>query len=233
MYYRVAGLKKDDDCREMIVRVNTRQEAEQQIPAAKAFLFPGEDTENYHCSIIMVPIKVNLGTTLPYYRITVQRTRLAPPKEEDILDNSWWETILSAESAEEAKEKGKQMLIEDGDKPDDYDFYADEMTIEECIKDEERRLRHWMENEYFRITGKEDMSVREYNTYRRKFNPDENPEEYYQVLKAVNKENIYIRACLRQCDTKACTVEVFENTVRKLLSCKDKTEFETIMQTLK
>ena len=43
MFYRVTILEKNDNHREMIVKAENKAAALTQIPAAKAFLFPGED----------------------------------------------------------------------------------------------------------------------------------------------------------------------------------------------
>ena len=149
MYYRVASFKKNDDFREMIVRVSSKEEAKKQLPAAKEFLFPGEDTTDYWCQIFPVPIKVNLGTTIPHYRIRVTRPAKAEKTPEDWEDiDRGYDAITQAESAEQAKEKGRQMLVEDGEDPDAYEVYVDEMTVEECIREEERSLHRTITNAY-------------------------------------------------------------------------------------
>ena len=233
MYYRVASFKKNDDFREMIVRVSSKEEAKKQLPAAKEFLFPGEDTTDYWCQIFPVPIKVNLGTTIPHYRIRVTRPAKAEKTPEDWEDiDRGYDAITQAESAEQAKEKGRQMLVEDGEDPDAYEVYVDEMTVEECIREEERSLHRTITNAYLHLQDKDNLSVREYNNFCRHFNIDKDPEQYYEALKAFNRYLWLIHITAKQCDRTNCTVEKLFDTAERLYHCNDREEFSRILETV-
>lgn len=234
MHYRVAGFKKDDNTKEMIIKANSREEAIKQIPAAKAFLFPGENAENYYCSVMQVPIKVNLGTTIPHYRISVARPKPIEKQsdEEDYIDSDWWETILEAESPEAAKEKGRQMIRDDGESPDDYDMYADEMTIDECIKEEEHHLRHNIRNTYIHLKKMENMTIKEFTNFQRHFDIESNPEQYYEALKDFNKYARLLYAAIRKCDQDNCSVKKLLEVADQLFDCTEKEAFEKAFDSL-
>ena len=234
MFYRVAGFKKDDDTREMVIKAVSKKDAAKQIPAAKEFLFPGEKTEDYYCSVMEVPIKVNLGTTIPHYRITVVRPKPIDKQsdEEDYNDSGWWETILNAENTEAAKESGRQMIRDDGENPDDYDMYADEMTVDECIKEEEHHLRHNIQNTYMHLKKLDQLSVKEYFNFQRTFDIENNPEQYYEALKAFNKYIRLLRGTIRECNQTECSVERLLAVTERLFNCDDRQGFDKILKTL-
>ena len=235
MYYRVATFKKNDNSREMIVRASSKEEAKKQLPSAKEFLFPGEDTKDYWCQIFPVPIKVNLGTTIPHYRIRVARpgkVATTPEDFEDTIEFGEYEIITQAASAIQAKERGKQMLVEDGEDPDEYEVYADEMTVEECIREEEQSLHRTITNTYIHLQDKDNLSVREYNNFCRHFNIDKNSEQYYEALKVFNRYLWMIHITAKQCDRANCTVEKLFDTAERLYHCNDRKEFSRILETV-
>jgi hypothetical protein len=51
MFYKVTLIEKNDNHKEMIVKADSKKAAAAMIPAAKAFLFPGEDAEKYDTRI--------------------------------------------------------------------------------------------------------------------------------------------------------------------------------------
>lgn len=234
MYYRVAGLKKNNDSKEMIVRVSSRKEAEAYIPAAKSFLFPGENTDGYRSVVSAVPIKVNLGTTIPHYRITIEREKSFPESSdcpEDSTGHDWWETILSATNEQEARQKWREKIRDLGENPEEYEIFADEMTVEECIKEEERHVRSLINNTYLqvKIIG---LTDRECIHFCRSFNPEDTPEQYYEALKVFNRYTRIVRAVMRKCNATACTVQTTADIVKKLFDSTDIHDYQKIFNAL-
>ena len=72
MFYKVTMIEKNDTHREMIVKADGKEAAVEMVPAAKAFLFPGEDTSKYIAFPESVHIDV-MGAQVPHWRITVIR----------------------------------------------------------------------------------------------------------------------------------------------------------------
>lgn len=179
-----------------------------------------------------VPIKVNLGTTVPHFRITVARPNPVERGDEDLFDSDWWETVLNAENPEAAKESGRQMIRDDGEDPDDYDMYADEMTVDECIKEEEHHLRHNIQNTYIHLKKLDQMSVKEYVNFQRNFDIESNLEQYYEALKAFNKYVRLLRGTIRKCNQKECSVEKLLAVTEQLFDCDDRQGFDEILKTL-
>ena len=70
MFYKVTILEKSDNHREMIVKADSKEAAVEMIPAAKAFLFPGEDTSKYIAFPESIHIDV-MGAQVPHWRIMV------------------------------------------------------------------------------------------------------------------------------------------------------------------
>ena len=236
MYYRVAGIKRDPDCKQMIIRASSKEEAKKQFPAAKVFLFPEENPEKCFCTIHEVPIKVNLGTTIPHFCITVSRMKEARPNgPEDFEDLGCgeWEMIISADSAKDAKAKGAESVLLDHENPDDYDIFADEMTIEECIQAEEQSLLHFANNVFLELRETKDQTVKERSDFCRQFDPDNNPEQHYAVLKTFNKFSRIFRWATKVCDQNTCSIWKLLDTAKRLYRCEDQESFQKILDTLK
>ncbi|MBR4490585.1 hypothetical protein IKP13_08135 [bacterium] len=236
MYYRVAGFKRNPDCKEMIIRASSKEEAKKQFPAAKAFLFPGEDPDKCWCTVYEMPIKVNLGTTIPHYCISVYRMkekRPNGPDEWEDLGGGEWEMILSADSPEDAKAKGAEAVLRDRDNPDDYEIYADEMTIEECIREEERHIRNTAERVFMELLKEKYMTIKEYSDYRRGFDSENNPEQRYEVLKTFNRFSRIFRRAIQTCDKNVCSVGKLLDVTEQLYRCEDEEVFRKLLDTLK
>ena len=236
MYYRVAGFKRNPDCKEMIIRASSTKEAEKQFAAAKTFLFPDEDPEKCRCFVTRVPIKVNLGTTIPHYCISVyrmQEKRPNDPEEWEDLGGGEWEMILSADSPEDAKAKGAEAVLRDHENPDDYDIYADEMTIEECLREEDRHILHSAQNVFIELLKGKNLTIKEYSDFCRNLDLENNLEQRYEVLKTFNKFLRIFRWAIRACDKNVCSVGKLLDVTERLYRCEDKEVFRKLLDTLK
>ena len=77
MFYKVTILEKSDNHREMIVKADSKEAAVEMIPAAKAFLFPGEDTSKYIAFPESIHIDV-MGAQVPHRQISASTVSVIP-----------------------------------------------------------------------------------------------------------------------------------------------------------
>ena len=124
------------------------------------------------------------------------------------------------------------MIRDDGENPDDYDMYADEMTVDECIKEEEHHLRHNIQNTYMHLKKLDQLSVKEYVNFQRTFDIENNPEQYYEALKVFNKYIRLLRGTIRECNQTECSVERLLAVTERLFNCDDRQGFDKILKTL-
>ena len=141
--------------------------------------------------------------------------------------------IVSADSAEDAKAKGAESVSLDHENPDDYDIFADEMTIEECIQAEEQSLLHFANNVFLELRETKDQTVKERSDFCRQFDPDNNPEQRYAVLKTFNKFSRIFRWATKVCDQNTCSIWKLLDTAKRLYRCEDQESFQKILDTLK
>ncbi len=236
-YYRTAAIKKDDNTRELIIQADSKEEAFAKIPSAKAFLFPGEDSENYVAYPSPFQLTVNLGTTITYYRITVHRptekeSSGEPLETEDIveLDESY-EWILEAEDAEDAKSQMRNCISEEGKDPENYRIYADEMSVEDCIKEEERSIEHSIKSLYYQSFGYYDRPIREMRTYSKEM--DERGDLYYKAVKFAARVARLYRGLERQIDLSQISAKDYKDYIIRLAKADVGEEYQKIMKELK
>ncbi len=231
-YYRIAAWKKDENTKEVIVKADTREEALAWVEGAKAFLFPGEDTSNYRASVWGFTLTVNVGTEVPHYRITVFRPTETTHEEKDDewmdLGPKSYEWIEKAEDEEAAKEKMRTSLREDGEDPEKYHIYADEMALEQCISEEERRLFGIVRNTY---ASSLDITVREYRDIYNEL--EERGEHYYEALKYFCKLTRMRSSLSRMKDLPAMTASKFEKLAQSLATAKTQEEYDSILNNIK
>ncbi len=239
-YYRIAAWEKDENTKEVIVKADTREEALTQVEGAKAFLFPGEDTSNYRASVWGFTLTVNVGTEVPHYRITVSRPTETAHEEKDDewmdLGPKSYEWIEKAEDEEAAKEKMRTSLREDGEDPEKYHIYADEMALEQCISEEELRLfgivRSTYLSQYRHKYRERDMTVREYSEMS-KVLEDGNTELYYEALKYFCKLTRMRSSLSRMKDFPAMSAKEIEELAEALAKTKTKEECDEILEKIK
>ena len=145
-YFRVGAFYRDENSKSVIVQCYDRKEAETWIPGVKAMLYPGENTDKLSVRVFEFKLQINLNN-LNHYRITVERPVKRTFKdldEEMDYDNSLaFDAVVEANDEEEAKKIFFQDwfdLYSRGNKPEKYDIYIDEITLEEMIESERIEL---------------------------------------------------------------------------------------------
>lgn len=236
-YYRTAAHPKDDNTRELIIQADTKEEAWAKIPQTKTFLFPGENSENYFAYASPFPLTVNVGTTITYYRITVHRPTEKERTEEhlsteDVMEDSdFYEWIIEAKNSDEAKAQMRKSLEELEKCPDDFRIYTDEMSLEDCIKEEERTIEHLIKKLYYKSFGYYDKPIKEIATYDKKMS--ERGELYYKAVKFANKllrQFIYLDVEL---DLGKISAKKIKEYVIRLAKAESTEEYTKIIDELK
>ena len=233
MFYRVGAFYRNKDRKEVIIQAYDRKEAETWVSGAKEMLYPGEDTTNFRVSIFEFKLQINLSN-LNHYRITVERPVKREFKdyaEENVYDTSLtFDGIVEAEDEESAKSKFLEEWFEFyalDKKPDEYDFYVDEVPIKELIEKEKRMLRQKLIGRYSdKHYG--DMSVREYCRIMRQ---DESPEKdrmFYEELKNHLQRIRIVEYLEKRLDLERITYAEFNRICNELCVAKVGDEFEKI-----
>ena len=162
--------------------------------------------------------------TMPTDAVGNGETKLVP---EDFATLKW-EMNVTADNVEDARKQGLKALREDHEDPAEYKIFIEEMTVEDLIQEEERQVRHVEENVFFDSFDTKNWSIREYSDYRRRFDPESNPEQRYEVLKAFNRYVRTLKMLTKKCDKDKCTVGEFLNVADQLFHCDDEDEFQKI-----
>jgi hypothetical protein len=224
MFYRVTILEKSDNHREMIVKADSKEAAVAQIPAAKAFLFPSEDTSEY----IAFPSKVHLdvmSAKVPHWRITVIRPT-EPCDGWEECEPGTMEMTLEAESEEDAIRQAKEEI------KCPAEFYAREISAEELIAEEEISLRYRIKEDYiFAKYG--DVSVREFNRLMREQINGEKNRFYYDALQFFLGKTRLRNALERSIDLEKISAAEYNALISRLPLANDRTEFEIILNEAK
>ena len=233
MFYRVGAFYRNEDSKAIIIQVHDRKEAEAWVPRVKEMLYPGEDTTNFRVSIFEFKLQINLSN-LNHYRITVERPVKREFKdyaEENVCDNSLaFDGIVEAEDEESARSKFLEEWFEFyalGKKPDEYDFYVDEVPIKELIEKEQRMLRQKLIGKYAQ-DHYGDMSVREFCRIMRQ---DESPEKdrmFYEELKNHLQRIRIVEYLEKRLDLERITYAEFNRICNELCAAKVGDEFEKI-----
>ena len=232
MFYRVTILEKNDNHREMIVKAENKAAALAQIPAAKAFLFPGEDASEYTAFVSTVHLDV-LEARVPHWRITVTR-----PQAKERVDGDWedWQDIeprtftmtVKADSPEEAI----QMAREDVDYPNEA--YAKEVSVAELIAEEEDYLRYRIKEEFFTAKSP-DISIREFSNLMKGKNQTEAEveETFYEAIQFFLSKNRLRNALTKSIDLSKISAAEYETLISKLPLAADRDSFNTILDEAK
>ena len=233
MFYRVGAFYRNKDRKEVIIQAYDRKEAEAWVSRVKEMLYPGEDTTNFRVSIFEFKLQINLSN-LNHYRITVERPVKREFKdyaEENVCDNSLaFDGIVEAEDEESAKSKFLEEWFEFyalDKKPDEYDFYVDEVPIKELIEKEQRMLRQKLIGKYAQ-DHYGDMSVREFCRIMRQ---DESPEKdrmFYEELKNHLQRIRIVEHLEKRLDLERITYAEFNRICNELCAAKVGDEFEKI-----
>ena len=230
MFYKVTIIEKNDNHREMIVKADSKEAAMEMMPAAKGFLFPGEDTSEYFA----YPDKIHLDvmdTKVPYWRIVVTRPC---ESQEAFPDEDWGMEVdvrnftmtVKAESPEEAI----RMAREDVDYPSEA--YAEEVSVATLIGEEEKYLRYRIKEEYI-LAKHGDVSVREYNRLMRKHFSDELNEFYYEAVQFFLGKVRLRNALSRSIDLSKIPVTEYEELISRWMLIKEREGCEALLNEAK
>ena len=224
MFYKVTIIEKNDNHREMIVKADNKEAAVEMIPAAKAFLFPGEDTSGYIAFPESIHIDV-MGAQVPHWRITVIRPSGDAVRDEwEECGPGTVEMTVEAESPEEALRQGKEEI------KCPADFYVREAPLSEMIAEEREDLERVIHNDYI-IDRYGDVSVREFNRLmRKKFKSEEEKEqsEYEALRHFLGKINLH-KMLARSVDFKKITVAEHDALVSELQHTKERELFMELL----
>jgi hypothetical protein len=172
MFYKVTLIEKNDNHKEMIVKADSKKAAAAMIPAAKAFLFPGEDAEKYDTRIGEFAVDED-GVKVACWKIEVFRNRYGKC-------NGGWTfgrvTIqIQAKDRKEADKKARE-IVKSEYAGVECDVYVEELLIENLIKEAEMFVEdHIVEeynmlkygsvesDEFARVTGHPDFDIDEVN----------------------------------------------------------------------
>ena len=223
MFYKVTIIEKNDNHKEMIVKADSKEAAVAMIPAAKAFLFPGEDTSEYIAFPESIHVDV-LGAQVPHWRITVIRPVSETRDEWEECGPGTGEMTLEAENPEEALRQVKEEI------KCPADFYVREAPLSEMIAEEREHLEYLIHNDY--ITDRYgDVSVREFNRLmRKKFKSEEEKEqsEYEALRHFLGKINLH-KMLARSVDFKKITVAEHDALVSELQHTKERELFMELL----
>ena len=220
MFYRVTILEKNDNHREMIVKADSKQAAVEMIPAAKAFLFPGEDTSGYIAFPESIHVDV-MGAQVPHWRITVIR-----PSGDEACDE--WEECgagtgemtLEAENAKDAIRQVREEI------KCPAEFYAREVPMAEMIAEERGHLERMIHEQYvFDQLG--DVSIREFNRLMRgKFRDTEEKERHeYEALRHFLGMIHFRKMLARKLDLTKLSVAEYDALIAELQRTKEREPF--------
>ena len=224
MFYKVTIIEKNDNHREMIVKADSKEAAVAMIPAAKAFLFPGEDTSEYIAFPESIHIDM-LGAQVPHWRITVIRPVSREQDEWEECGPGTGEMTLEAESPEEALRQIKEEIKFPAD------FYVREAPLSEMIAEEKEHLEYLIHNDY--ITDRYgDVSVREFNRLmRKKFKSEEEKEqsEYEALRHFLGKINLH-KMLARKLDLTQMSVAEHDALISELQRTKEREPFMKLFE---
>ena len=216
MFYKVTIIEKNDNHREMIVKADSKEAAGEMIPAAKAFLFPGEDTSRYIAFPESIHVDV-MGAQVPHWRITVIRP------SGDAVRDEWeecgagiFEMTLEAESAEDAIRQVKEEV------KCPAEFYAREVPMAEMIAEEKAHLEHMIHKVYV-LDQHGDVSIMDLNRLmREKFRDSEEKERHkYEALRHF-LDKIHARKMLaRKLDLSKMSAAEYEELLSELQRPKE------------
>ena len=225
MFYKVTIIEKNDNHREMIVRADNKEAAVAMVPAAKAFLFPGEDTSEYIAFPESIHVDV-LGAQVPHWRITVIRP------SGDVECDEWeecgpgtGEMTLEAESEEDAIRQVREEI------KCPAEFYAREVPMAEMIAEEKMHLERMIHEGYV-LDQYGDVSVREFNRLmREKFRDAEEKDrhEYEALRHFIGK--IHLRNMLaRKLDLTQMSVAEHDALISELQCTKEREPFMKLFE---
>ena len=235
MFYRIVIVKENLCARSMTLKAKSKEEVEKRIPEIKAFLYPNEDTSGYVHIIKTNEVEAYApGTKVPEYQITVykptetEEVDIDNPAYVDLMveDTEWYEDIIEADSAEEAREKflSKECLYPNVG----YDkccIYIKEVPVSMLLEEVKRSISNYIEHIYINKKHSE-MTVREFNNLHR--NIWKNEKMQYEAHKYMHSA-LSIADCLNRgdFDLEKMNAREFINTVSSLaLLTDDQSEFE-------
>lgn len=224
MFYRVSVLEKNDNQREMIVKAENKTAALAQIPAAKAFLFPGEDASKYMAFVSTVHLDV-LEAQVPYWKIIVSRPTA---QDDERAECDFGSTVITLEA--ENSEKAINMVKEDINYP--AEFYAKEIPVEKLIAEEEEYLSYRIKEEYI-LAKYGDVSIKEFSRLMREMNSVDNKKSYYEALCFFVSKTRLRNALEKSIDLKKIPAAEYHALISKLPLTPDKEAFEAVLDEAK
>ena len=206
MFYRIVIVKENLCARSMTLKAKSKEEVEKRISEIKAFLYPNEDTSGYVHIIKTNEVEAYApGTKVPEYQITVYKPEeseeidINDPEYFDLIleDSEWYEDIIEADSAEEAREKflSKECLYSNVG----YDkccIYINEVPVSMLLEEVKRSISNYIEHIYINKKHSE-MTVREFNNLHR--NIWKNEKMQYEAHKYM-RSALSIADCLNRGD---------------------------------
>ena len=220
MFYKITIIEKNDNHREMIVKADGKEAAVEMIPAAKALLFPGEDTSEYIAFPESIHIDV-MGAQVPHWRITVIRPSGDAVRDEwEECGAGTGEMTLEAENAKDAIRQVREEI------KCPAEFYAREVPMAEMIAEERGHLERMIHEQYvFDQHG--DVSIREFNRLMRgKFRDTEEKERHeYEALRHFLGKIHFRKMLARKLDLAKLSVAEYDALIAELQRTKEREPF--------
>ena len=230
-YYRVGAFHRSGNTNQVIIRARDREEAKGWVDRVKQMLYPGEDTSDYPTSIFEFKLQINLNN-LNHYRIIVERPKKCTDEWDGLLYVSRsFDALIEAKNEDEAR---KIFLDEyfssyaQGNKPEDYDIYADEIPLKQLLENELEHFRVRLANKY--ITDKfGDLSVREYTRLMRDISDAEEKEQIFYKSLTEHLKSLRITEYLeKRINSEMLSHDEFCKIKEKMENAKNKDEFEDV-----
>ena len=246
MFYRAAIVKEDKNARSITLREMTKEKVEEMIPRIKSFLFPDEDASKYRHWIWEHEVDAyGPGIKIPEFTVNVYRPQERKVIEgfeewEDIEENwdvmedggGWFEEIVEAESLEEARKK--LLSKECPYKSVGYDecqVYISEVPVSTLLEEMKRSLIRRAEDAYLETINPDSMTVREYIQIHRDMEKSE--ELQYRALKYMRGIFVYGSSMKRGLDLTKMSAAEYIETLTKLPTIDDRSEWESLYNELK
>ena len=243
MFYRSAIIKNDRNARCVTLREMTKEQVEEMLPRIKTFLFPDEDSSGYRHWISEHEIDAyGPGVKVPEYTVNVYRPveKKAVEGFEDFEDEEWdvmedgggwYEELIEADSLEEARKK--LLSKECPYKSVGYDecqVYISEVPVSTLLEEMKHSLIRRAEDAYIE-TRRPELTVREYIQIHRSIEQSEDLQ--YRALKYMRSVFVNGSSMKRDLDLTKMSAAEYIETLTKLPTIEDRSEWEALYNELK
>ena len=243
MFYRSAIIKNDRNARCVTLREMTKEQVEEMLPRIKTFLFPDEDSSGYRHWISEHEIDAyGPGVKVPEYTVNVYRPveKKAVEGFEDFEDEEWdvmedgggwYEELIEADSLEEARKK--LLSKECPNKSVGYDecqVYISEVPVSTLLEEMKHSLIRRAEDAYIE-TRRPELTVREYIQIHRSIEQSEDLQ--YRALKYMRSVFVNGSSMKRDLDLTKMSAAEYIETLTKLPTIEDRSEWEALYNELK